>query len=66
MKAQLWHMASSGLYEVMGALALPHFQNVPAAVAILALEHLALNMFPVKRIGTLCFSLSPILLSIKV
>lgn len=46
-------MAFPGLYEVMGALALPHFQNVPAAAVILALEHLALNMFPVKRIGTL-------------
>lgn len=30
---------------MMEALALPHFQNVPAAAAILAVEHWALNMF---------------------
>ena len=50
----------------MRDLALPHLQNVPAAAAILALECLALNMFLVSRIGTLCFSLSSILLNINV
>ena len=40
----LGHGLSRALWSD-GALALPHFQNVPAAAAILAVEHWALNMF---------------------
>lgn len=59
-------VASTGLDEVMRDLALLHPHGVPTAAESLALQHLALNMFLVNRIGAWCFSLSFILLNMNV
>lgn len=43
-------------YEVMCGMPVPHLQNALAAAAIFVLEHWALNMVRVNRVGTLCDS----------
>lgn len=49
-------LAVLGLYEAMCGLPVPHLQNALAVAAIFVLEHWALNMVSVNRVGTLCVS----------
>lgn len=43
-------------YEVMCSVPVPHLQNALAMATIFVLEHWALNMVSVNRVGTLCVS----------